>query len=92
MLGYLNKANEEEAVNGRTDRGPERGAGGKEACMNTATTNKGCYSSSWRPRRKSGAYSETTEASHFSFSIATNVQSNYFNVTDVDQMRRTSFI
>jgi len=43
-LGYLNKANEEEAVNGRTDRGNERGMSKKEACMNTATTNRGCYS------------------------------------------------
>jgi hypothetical protein len=31
MLGYLNKANEEEAVNGRTDRGIERGMRKKKA-------------------------------------------------------------
>lgn len=58
MLGYLNKANEEEAVNGRTDRGNERGMSKKEACMNTATTNRGCYSmlSSTLPQVGSGGW------------------------------------
>jgi hypothetical protein len=85
MLGYLNKANEEEAVNGRTDRGIERGMSKKEACMNTATTNRGCYSKlSTTPARTRGVLRGTTKASHFNFSIATNVQSCYLDVAAIN--------
>lgn len=88
MLGYLNKANEEEAVNGRTDRGNERGMSKKEACMNTATTNRGCYSrlSSTPPQVVSGwgVLRETTEASHFNFSLAAYVQCCYLEVTAIN--------
>jgi len=88
MLGYLNKANEEEAVNGRTDRGNERGMSKKEACMNTATTNRGCYSmlSSTPPQVGSGegVLRETTKASHFNFSLAAYVQCCYLHVTAIN--------
>lgn len=85
MLGYLNKANEEEAVNGRTDRGIERGMSEKEAWMNTATTNRGCYSKlSTTPATTRGVLTETTKASHLSFSLATNIQSCYLDVAAIN--------
>ena len=97
MLGYLNKANEEEAVNGRTDRGNERGMSKKEACMNTATTNRGCYSrlSSTPPQvgsgRKGGVLTETTKASHFNFSLTANVQCCYLDVAAINKTRSTFY-
>ena len=96
MLGYLNKANEEEAVNGRTDRGNERGMSKKEACMNTATTNRGCYSrlSSTPPQVVSevrGVLRETTKASHFNFSLAAYVQCCYLDVAAINWIRSTFY-
>lgn len=94
MLGYLNKANEEEAVNGRTDRGNERGMSKKEACMNTATTNRGCYSRlSTPPQVGSGGrvLRETTKASHFNFSLAAYVQCCYLDVAAINWMRSTFY-
>lgn len=77
MLGYLNKANEEEAVNGRTDRGNERGISKKEACMNTATTNRGCYSrlSSTPPQVGSGGSSEKQLRHRISISLSQHTYS-----------------
>jgi hypothetical protein len=88
MLRYLNKANEEEAVNGRSDRGTERGMSKNEACMNTATTNKGCYSKfSASPATGRGAIQKQLRR-RISAPLATDVQSHCFHVTGV--MRRTS--
>ena len=88
MLGYLNKANEEEAVNGRTDRGNGKRDEQERTLYEYSNHKQGLllqalfYSATSRERV--GVLRETTKASHFNFSLAAYVQCCYLDVAAIN--------